>query len=66
MYDYATITKQNEIITEIQNTNENIETLTDEINKTNQKIEASGTLIALLLCIWLLKSFIEIITGLKK
>lgn len=54
MYDYATITKQNQIITEIQNTNEKIDTLN---NNTELLISAIGVL-QILCCILVISSLI--------
>lgn len=56
MYDYATVTKQNQIIGILNETNTNIETL-------NTTIKQTGLTVAVLIAIILIKSFVNVMTG---
>lgn len=56
MYDYATVTKQNQII-------EVIEDNTQAINTLNGTIIQTGIIIASLISIILIKSFVKICVG---
>lgn len=56
MYDYATVTKQNQIIGILNETNANIETL-------NTTIKQTGLTVAVLIAIILIKSFVNVMTG---
>lgn len=59
-YDYATITKQNQIIQEIQTTNNNIIT---EIEQTNQIIREQTAIMGILIAVILLQSLITTCFG---
>lgn len=56
MYDYATITKQNQIIGQIQTTNENIQELTTTIKE-------QGIMIGLLIAIIIIEKLVKVLVG---
>lgn len=56
MYDYATATKQNQILTQIEQTNENIENMT-------LTIKEQGLMICVLITIIIIEKIVKICTG---
>ena len=63
MYDYATITKQNQIIQEIQITNTNIVT---EIEETNRVIREQTAIMGILIAVILIQSLVTTCFGGKR
>lgn len=63
MYDYATVTKQNQIIAQIQETNTNIVT---EIETTNQIIREQTAIMGILIAVILIQSLITTCFGGKR